>query len=95
MSDLTISTIKIGARHRKDRGDIAALAESNPPLPIQAPASVIEAPVGQHSEKPGIVRDAIVSMYPTGRKLELFARGPAVEGWHGWGNEAISASTTT
>ena len=62
--------------------------KGNPPLPIQPPASVIDALVGQHSEKPSLVRDTIVSMYPTGRKLELFVRGSAVEGWEVWGNEA-------
>lgn len=50
--------------------------------------SVIDAPVGRHSEKPTIFRDVIDAYYPGVRKLELFRRGDAPEGWDVWGNEA-------
>lgn len=41
----------------------------------------------RHSAKPVEVRKRIEAMFPTQRKLELFARAPA-EGWTVWGNEA-------
>lgn len=40
-----------------------------------------------HSAKPQEIRRRIEAMFPTQRKLELFARAPA-EGWTVWGNEA-------
>jgi N6-adenosine-specific RNA methylase IME4 len=62
------------------RGDI--------PLPEQAdrPDSVVEAPRGRHSEKPGVVYALIERMYPLGPRVELFQRSPR-SGWDGWGNE--------
>ena len=41
---------------------------------------------GRHSEKPVEVRSRIERMFPTQRKVELFARTSA-EGWDAWGNE--------
>ena len=41
---------------------------------------------GQHSEKPWEVRDRITEMFPTQRKLEMFARTQH-KGWDAWGNE--------
>ena len=43
----------------------------------------------KHSEKPAEVRDRITQMFPSQKKLELFAR-TAVEGWDCWGNEVQS-----
>jgi N6-adenosine-specific RNA methylase IME4 len=40
-----------------------------------------------HSRKPSEIRDRIVKMFPTQRKLEMFAR-EAAAGWDRWGNEA-------
>jgi N6-adenosine-specific RNA methylase IME4 len=48
--------------------------------------SVIEAPVGEHSQKPVVVYDIIEKMYPQGQYLELFARNRR-KGWKSWGNE--------
>jgi len=51
------------------------------------PPSVIELPLGRHSEKPAFFADMIASLYPTTPKLEMFAR----IGRYGWdviGNEA-------
>jgi N6-adenosine-specific RNA methylase IME4 len=39
-----------------------------------------------HSQKPEAFREIIDSLYPHGRRLELFAR-QAAEGWEAWGNE--------
>lgn len=41
---------------------------------------------GRHSEKPAEIRTRISRMFPTQRKIELFARN-ATEGWAVWGNE--------
>ena len=41
---------------------------------------------GRHSAKPNEIRKRIVEMFPTQKKLELFAR-VKTDGWHTWGNE--------
>jgi N6-adenosine-specific RNA methylase IME4 len=41
---------------------------------------------GRHSTKPSEVRDRIQAMFPTQKKVELFAR-ERVAGWDGWGLE--------
>jgi N6-adenosine-specific RNA methylase IME4 len=41
-----------------------------------------------HSEKPGVFRIIIETLYPHGKRLELFHRGEPIEGWAAWGNEA-------
>lgn len=41
-----------------------------------------------HSEKPEDFRAIIDDLYPTGRRVELFARGTPPAPWEGWGNEA-------
>lgn len=43
----------------------------------------------EHSKKPDEVRDRICRMFPTQRKVELFAR-QRVPGWDAWGNEIVS-----
>ena len=45
---------------------------------------------GKHSAKPLGVRERIVKMFPTQKKLELFAREKA-EGWDVWGNEVVGS----
>ena len=42
---------------------------------------------GEHSRKPEYFRDLIKELYPDGKRLELFCRGEAAEGWEAWGNE--------
>ena len=66
------------------RGDIPH------PAPSARPDSVIEAPRGQHSEKPVEAYELIERMYPELPKIELFARA-AREGWAAWGNQAPGA----
>jgi N6-adenosine-specific RNA methylase IME4 len=58
------------------------------PTPGENFNSVIEAPRGQHSEKPVIVRAMIATMFPNTPKLEMFARGVATGNFDFWGNEA-------
>jgi len=41
----------------------------------------------RHSEKPIEFRKIIEKLYPTHKKIELFARGDAPKGWAFWGNE--------
>jgi N6-adenosine-specific RNA methylase IME4 len=62
------------------RGDIPA------PAPGDRPDSIIEAPVGRHSEKPTVFAELIERLYPTLPKIELFARR-ARPGWTAWGKE--------
>jgi N6-adenosine-specific RNA methylase IME4 len=60
-------------------------------LPAPAPGtqfpSFIEAPVGDHSEKPDLVYEVIESYFPNLPKIELNARR-ARAGWECWGFEA-------
>ena len=44
---------------------------------------------GAHSEKPEAVMEGITSMFPTQRKIELFARGN-YPGWDHWGLDTFS-----
>lgn len=61
-------------------------------VPAPAPGtqwdSVIDAPVGEHSEKPEIFLRMIEELFPTVPKIELNRRGPARAGWDAWGLEA-------
>jgi N6-adenosine-specific RNA methylase IME4 len=60
-------------------------------IPAPAPGtqwpSVIEAPVGRHSEKPAIFHEIVENYYATLPKIELYARA-ARHGWDCWGLEA-------
>ena len=49
-------------------------------------SSLVIAPRGRHSSKPGIIRDRIVHVCGDLPRIELFARTKA-PGWHVWGNE--------
>jgi len=51
---------------------------------------LIQFPRGKHSEKPEIVIDGITKMFPTQRKIELFARKNYI-GWDNWGLEIPSS----
>ena len=42
----------------------------------------------KHSEKPEEFRKIIEKLYPDSKKIELFARGKAPQGWVFWGNQA-------
>lgn len=66
------------------RGDIPA------PAPGDQYESVIQAPVGRHSEKPIAFAEMIEELFPNNRLLEMFARTPRA-GWDSWGNEAETA----
>jgi N6-adenosine-specific RNA methylase IME4 len=51
--------------------------------------SVVTEERTRHSVKPESFRTIIDTIYPTGRRIELFRRGPTVKGWDAWGNEAV------
>jgi N6-adenosine-specific RNA methylase IME4 len=55
-------------------------------------SSVIEAPVGEHSEKPDVFYTIIETYFPTLPKIELNARR-ARAGWTAWGLEAPQHAT--
>lgn len=49
--------------------------------------SVVQAERGEHSAKPEVFREIIDKLYPSGKRLEMFARSEH-ETWDTWGNEA-------
>jgi N6-adenosine-specific RNA methylase IME4 len=49
---------------------------------------LIQAPRGKHSEKPKEVMESIEKMFPTQKRIELFARN-RVDGWYAWGLDMI------
>lgn len=49
--------------------------------------SVVSEERTEHSVKPETFRGIIESLYPTGKKIELFARAQR-DGWTAWGNQA-------
>jgi N6-adenosine-specific RNA methylase IME4 len=49
---------------------------------------------GRHSEKPDEIRQRIQRMFPTQKKVELFAR-TAPDGWAVWGNEVENTLNET
>jgi N6-adenosine-specific RNA methylase IME4 len=67
-------------------------------IPCPAPGtqsdSLIEAPVGKHSEKPERFLEMIEAYYPNLPKIELNRRGPARDGWDAWGDEAAPDAWT-
>lgn len=48
--------------------------------------SVVSVERTEHSKKPEIFREMIMSLYPSGKRVELFAR-ESRDGWETWGNE--------
>jgi N6-adenosine-specific RNA methylase IME4/ParB-like chromosome segregation protein Spo0J len=56
------------------------------------PPSVIHAPRGEHSAKPIEVTLAMEAAFPHARKVELFERGKARDGWCVWGDQTIPSS---
>jgi N6-adenosine-specific RNA methylase IME4/ParB-like chromosome segregation protein Spo0J len=58
------------------------------PVEQDRPPSVIDAKRTEHSKKPEIFYSIIERMYPGRKRIELFARGKARQGWTTWGLEA-------
>ena len=67
--------------------EVCLLATKGKPKRASASVhSVIDAPIGRHSEKPAETRDRIVRLAGGGTRIELFARQTA-PGWDAWGDE--------
>jgi N6-adenosine-specific RNA methylase IME4 len=75
------------ARQKHELLLIATQGNLPTPDPSNRPASVIEAPRGEHSRKPEVVYELLEKMYPNLNKIELFSRTPRA-GWKAWGNQA-------
>ena len=65
---------------------VATRGQPIEPAPGQQLPAWIEAPRGEHSEKPEIFVQAIERLWPNTQKLEMFARRPR-SGWDAGGNE--------
>jgi site-specific DNA-methyltransferase (adenine-specific) len=67
--------------------EVCLLGINGKPKRISASVrSVIDAPIGKHSEKPPETRDRIVQLLGDLPRIELFARQTA-PGWDAWGDE--------
>jgi N6-adenosine-specific RNA methylase IME4 len=75
------------ARGRHELLLICTKGDVIPPHESLRPDSVIQEPVGAHSEKPAVVYEMLEALFPKLPKIELFARSGR-EGWDQWGNEA-------
>ena len=49
--------------------------------------SVVSVERTEHSKKPDEFRKIIDTIYPIGKRVEMFARGKSEKGWDRWGNE--------
>jgi len=54
---------------------------------------LVNSPRGAHSEKPGEIRSGIEQMFPTQKKIELFARA-RFTGWDIWGLDVFSEDSS-
>jgi N6-adenosine-specific RNA methylase IME4 len=68
------------------RGNVPA------PLPGTQDDSLINAPVGAHSQKPDCFRNMIGRHYAGLPMIELFCRGAPGPGWQAFGNQALTAT---
>ena len=67
---------------------VAARGSCTPDVP-KLYDSVVSIERTTHSRKPPEFRRMIETLYPYGRRIELFAREKA-EGWEAWGNQALT-----
>jgi N6-adenosine-specific RNA methylase IME4 len=74
------------ARQKHELVLIGAKGSLELPDPGVRPESVFFAPRTDHSEKPDAIYSMIETMYPTYKKLEMFARKQRT-GWEAWGDE--------
>lgn len=91
--DGVVETVGMGTGyHFRDCHELLLLAKrANPGGPTARDVrSVICSPRRAHSQKPDSVREILARMYPEARRLELFARGQAPDGWTFWGLETTN-----
>jgi hypothetical protein len=74
----------------KKRQRHAPAHDRRAPAPSSQWSSVIEAPVGTHSEKPEIFLKMIEEYFPNLPKIELNRRGPPHPGWDAWATKRVS-----
>lgn len=73
--------------------EICLLATKGKPKRASASVhSIIDAPIGRHSEKPAETRDRIAQLAGGVSMIELFARKTA-PGWDSWGDEVEGGET--
>lgn len=77
------------ARQRHELLLVAKRGDIPTPPPSARYDSVIEAPRGEHSEKPLEVYEMIETMYPDLPRIEFFARTQRA-GWEFWGNQVYA-----
>ncbi|HDX9050789.1 TPA: S-adenosylmethionine-binding protein [Yersinia enterocolitica] len=85
------SAIGMGHMTRANSEDMLFAVKGR--LPERLNAGICQhqtAPRGEHSAKPDIFRDLLVSLLGDIPRIELFARTQA-EGWDSWGNECINS----
>lgn len=66
---------------------ICTRGSCTPDIDKLLPSVVSEKRTG-HSVKPEIFRQMIDTMYPSGKRIELFARVNNIKNWESWGNES-------
>lgn len=79
--------------HTKPTSEIVvagSLKKRGRPLPVldEAARQLILAPVGAHSAKPVEIYDRIEQLHGDRKRIDLFNRGGAPDGWDTWGDEA-------
>lgn len=76
-------------RWTRANAELCLLATKGKPQRVSASVhSVIQARLGQHSEKPAIVRDKIIELCGDLPRIELFSRH-VIDGWDRVGNEIL------
>jgi len=74
-------------RWTRANAELCLLATRGKPKRISAAiSSVVDSSIREHSQKPDIVRERIVSLCGNLTRIELFARDHC-DGWDSWGNE--------
>ena len=77
-------------RWTRANAELCLLATKGQPKRVSAAVhSIIDTPIEEHSKKPAVVRDRILSLMGGVKRIELFARQKA-DGWDAWGNEVKS-----
>lgn len=77
--------------YTKSNAEVCLLATKGKVLKpmVNTVSSLILSPRREHSRKPDEVYERIEQMYPSAKKLELFARHKRL-GWDSWGDEIMS-----
>lgn len=74
---------------RANTEDCLFAVRGNPKRIAAGVRQFVDAPIGCHSEKPGVVRERLIELMGDIPRVELFAKTIA-PGWSAWGNEIES-----